>query len=462
MLDACEIEGKCIHYPPDKWKGLWARAMKEKRSMYTNQAPPVPPGHPVIHNNLATPILFHGDVIGLLNIANKDGGYTDADRDTLDRLANRIAPVLYAWIQRKLREDERDAARAEIQRIADQRQLALDAAKLGWWQFDPNTCGAQWDEGYKAIFGVSGYARPNDEILKQIVHPEDLPVLWAEIAAALNPENPQPYATEYRINRPDGQVRWVEDHGIATFEGDGANRRAVNFVGTVQDITKRKLAEETLRESEELLRASLFEKEVLLKEIHHRVKNNMQVISSLVDLQANEVQDPAVCIIFQDVVHRVRSMAMVHEKLYQSSDLARVEFADYTETLLGYLWRSQGDDSASGIRLDLDLKPVYLPVNQAVPCGLILNELVNNTLKHAFRGKSAGRVTVRLGEDGAGRVQLEVRDDGVGLPNGLDWRRAPSLGLRLVQMLARQLKATVEAIGEEGAVFTITFDKSGS
>lgn len=114
MLDTCEIEGKCIHYPPEKWKGLWAKALTEKRSLYTNKAPPVPPGHPIIHNNLAAPILFNGEAIGLLNIANKDGGYTDADRDTLDRISDRVAPVLYAWVQRKLREDMRKAAEEEL------------------------------------------------------------------------------------------------------------------------------------------------------------------------------------------------------------------------------------------------------------------------------------------------------------------------------------------------------------
>lgn len=125
MLDACEIEGKCIHYPPEKWKGLWAKALTQKRSLYTNEAPPVPPGHPIIHNNLAAPILFQGEAIGLLNIANKDDGYTDADRETLDRISARVAPVLYAWIQRKLREDERKAAEEELRRSRDQLEVRV-------------------------------------------------------------------------------------------------------------------------------------------------------------------------------------------------------------------------------------------------------------------------------------------------------------------------------------------------
>ena len=114
MLDACEVKGKCIHYPPEKWKGLWARALTEKRSLCNNEVQHVPCGHPKIHNNLAAPILFNGEAIGLLNIANKKGGYTDADCGTLDRIAARIAPLLYAWIQRKLREDERQAAQEAL------------------------------------------------------------------------------------------------------------------------------------------------------------------------------------------------------------------------------------------------------------------------------------------------------------------------------------------------------------
>jgi PAS domain S-box-containing protein len=143
----------------------------------------------------------------------------------------------------------RKAAEAEVKLLAQHRQLALNAARLGWWQYDPVTRVAQWDDGYKAIFGVAGYTRPNDEILQQIIHPEDLPGLWAKVEAALNPADPKPFAAEYRINRSDGQLRWVEAHGTATFEGEDNARRAVNFVGTVQDITERKLGQHALRQA---------------------------------------------------------------------------------------------------------------------------------------------------------------------------------------------------------------------
>ncbi len=196
------------------------------------------------------------------------------------------------------------------------------------------------------------------------------------------------------LNRPSGRlfldVCWEPIHD--------ESGQVIGVASATVDLTPIKLAEETLK-------ATLAEKEVLLKEIHHRVKNNMQVISSLVDMQADEVQDPAMRAIFQDVNYRVRSMAMVHEKLYQSADLAHVDFADYAQSLMGYLWRAQGS-AASGIQLKFDLKPVFLSVTAAVPCGLMLNELFSNALKHAFQGRDSGKVIVSLFEDTLRKVHF--------------------------------------------------------
>lgn len=238
--------------------------------------------------------------------------------------------------------------------------------------------------------------------------------------------------------------RWFEVFA-SPMEG---NQFAVVF----GNITDRKRADEALK-------ASLREKEVLLKEIHHRVKNNLQVISSLVGLQAGGSRDETVRGVLRDVTDRVRSMALVHEKLYQSADLAHIDFAEYTRSLLSYLWRAYGADT---VRLTLDLEPVTLSVDKAVPCGLILNELAGNALKHAFRGRTEGEVAVSLHGDIDGRICLRVSDNGVGLPPGFDWRQARSLGLRLVQMLAGQMDATVEVHDGEGARFELVFGHPGS
>jgi two-component sensor histidine kinase len=238
----------------------------------------------------------------------------------------------------------------------------------------------------------------------------------------------------------------VRERAELEFDREG---KLLGGFGTTQDITERK-------EAQERITASLREKEVLLKEIHHRVKNNLQVISSLVRLQADALADPALRDLFRDVHDRVRSMALVHEKLYESANLAEVQFADYAQSLLAYLWRAHGA-AAARIRLTLELDPVALSVETAVPCGLILNELAGNALKHAFAGRTEGEVTVALRNGAAGRVSLAVGDNGVGLPPGTDWRQSRSLGLRLVQMLAGQLNATVEARGGDGTVFEISF-----
>ena len=147
----------------------------------------------------------------------------------------------------------RRRSEAERNRLAEQRQIALDAARLGWWHYDPVTGVATYDARYTEIFGVSGHERPNEQILT-LLHPDDLPRVWAAVEAALDPSNPQPYSIEYRVNRPDGTSCWVEAHGTALFEGEGAERRAASFVGTVADVTERKHAEARLRASEERLR----------------------------------------------------------------------------------------------------------------------------------------------------------------------------------------------------------------
>jgi PAS domain S-box-containing protein len=231
--------------------------------------------------------------------------------------------------------------------------------------------------------------------------------------------------------------------------GSMIDEERFNGVAFVIDISERKRAEEQIK-------ASLAEKEVMLKEIHHRVKNNLQVISSLVNLQADGTRDETVREVLRDVTYRVRSMALVHEKLYQSADLAHIDFAEYARSLLGYLWRAHGA-KASVIRLTFDLEPLLLPVDTAVPCGLILNELAGNALKHAFPDQRTGEVNISLHVDAERLVSMSVRDDGVGIPEGLDWRKARSLGLRLMQMLAGQLNATTQLNRIDGTEFLITF-----
>ena len=256
---------------------------------------------------------------------------------------------------------------------------------------------------------------------------------------------------EHRFRGTDGQWHHVLARGVPVRNEQG---EIISWAGINLDISR-------IKQAEEQIRASLAEKEVLLKEVHHRVKNNLQVISSLISLQADSLADEQLQGVLGDVRDRVRTMALVHEKLYQTEDLARLDFAEYAPSLLKYLWSAHG--AATGnVRLNMSLAPLILPVEMAVHCGLILNELASNAIKHAFPGGSGGEVTVTLEHDPAtGAVCLRVRDNGVGLPADLDWRQSSSLGLRLVQMLAGQMRGTVQTGPGPGTEFQISFNVKG-
>jgi two-component sensor histidine kinase len=213
---------------------------------------------------------------------------------------------------------------------------------------------------------------------------------------------------------------------------------------------------EVLR-SEQSVRASLREKEVMLKEIHHRVKNNLQVISSLLNLQARYLPDPAARAIFSQSQNRVQSIALVHERLYESADLSHVDFAKYVVVLLDNIFDTYGATNR-GISKDVDIGDANLTVDIAIPCGLIVNEVVTNALKHAFPNGRHGTVRVSLTERNE-MLELTIQDDGVGIPAGIDPRNTVSLGLDLVTTFADQLNAEVEISRVGGTSFRFRFRK---
>jgi two-component sensor histidine kinase len=217
--------------------------------------------------------------------------------------------------------------------------------------------------------------------------------------------------------------------------------------------------EQTQREvlrSEQAVRVSLREKEVLLKEVHHRVKNNLQVISSLLNLQARYLTDSAAREIFNESQNRVQSIAMVHERLYRSTNLSHIDFGEYTVALVDNLFHSN-DAAERGIVRNIELDGARLPIDLAIPCGLIINELITNCLKHAFHGRASGVVSVKLRRCLPHHLELTVEDDGVGLPADLDPRQTQSLGLDLVFTFAEQIDANVEITRGEGSRFRLTF-----
>lgn len=210
------------------------------------------------------------------------------------------------------------------------------------------------------------------------------------------------------------------------------------------------------RQSQEiLLKNSLEEKNVLMKEIHHRVKNNLQIVSSLLNIQANTVSDPETRQALMDSQQRIRAMALLHENIYQTNDLSGFSFKEYVESIISYLAGQTAHQEQTPIVTDI--ADIHLEPDRAIPCGLIINELVTNSLRHAFTDRSPGTIWVSLRESG-GQVSLTIRDDGVGF-QGDDRVKSGSFGLTLVESLVRQLKGTLHMEGKEGSVITVMFSR---
>jgi len=216
-------------------------------------------------------------------------------------------------------------------------------------------------------------------------------------------------------------------------------------LAAVRDMTEHRLAQQKIEES-------LREKEVLLREIHHRVKNNLAVICSLFYLESTYAKDPHAAQVFRESENRVHSMALVHESLYGSKDLSRIDFSEYAKTLATDILSSYGNDKndrSASVQLKSDVEPVIMSIDLAVPCGLILNELISNACKHGFANSRGGEINLCLLAGTDGKCLLRVDDNGVGIPLGLDVNTKKSLGLRLVGSLTKQIRGSFELVRNE-------------
>ncbi len=224
-------------------------------------------------------------------------------------------------------------------------------------------------------------------------------------------------------------------------------------------LTSLREENEARKKTEQEISKSLKEKEIMLKEIHHRVKNNLQVVSSLLFFQSKKISDPKTLEIFKDGENRVKSMALIHEKLYQADDLANIDFKEYVKNLTNFLFQSYGIDRTK-FKLINNVQDIKLGIDTAVPCGLILNELVTNSVKHGFKGKDNGEVKIDMYQQKEDKLLLKVSDNGNGMPNELNIQQSDSLGLRLVSNLTIQLNGKVEFFNENGVTVKVLFKKA--
>ncbi len=339
-------------------------------------------------------------------------------------------------------------AKEVLLRAEEQQRLALDAAAMGTWKFEFDSEWVQLDEQSRKIFDRKDSVIRRTEAIDQI-HPDDRDRVESEFSAAYDPNGTRKVASEYRIQWDNGEVRWVSVRAKSYFANESSSRAPDQFIGAVRDVTDTRIYDERIQ-------ASLREKEAMLKEIHHRVKNNLQIVTSLLSLQSAGKLSPDSIDVLEESKNRIRSMALVHESLYSTEDLGHINIVSYLDQLCSYLFRSFGIDP-SVIQLELKIDDVVLNLERAIPFGLIVNELLSNCLKYAFPDGRTGVVLVQFCAAQDDCFALTVSDNGVGLPDTFDLSQLNSLGLKLVGDLTSQLSGTLTISRLNGTEIRMTF-----
>jgi len=281
----------------------------------------------------------------------------------------------------------------------------------------------------------------NPRILKSGENPKEIyEQLWNNLTSGIE------WRGIFLNRKKDGSFFW-ESALISPVKNEVGV--TTHYLAVKEDITEQKLKDERLQNS-------LKEKELMLREIHHRVKNNLQIISSLLKLQATYITDESSLEFFRISQDRVKSMALIHQQLYRSNDLSSINFGDYLRNLTTHLFQAYGVNEGN-IRLTIDAKNIYIGIDTAIPCGLLINELISNSLKHAFPGNRKGKINVKMEIIEENKFSLIISDNGIGFPEDIDFRNTKSLGMQLVITLTDQIDGKIELIRGNGTTFKITF-----
>lgn len=339
-------------------------------------------------------------------------------------------------------------------RIATQNELVLSEsrlahaqriARLGNWEWNIAKNTMYWsDEVFKIYATVKQDSFvPSDSFIKAI-HPDDKKIMLQALDDALYRQ--RPLNVEHRIILPDGSERIVHADAEVSFD---KNNKPLLMFGTVHDITE-------LFESKKAIEKSLAEKEVLLKEVHHRVKNNLGIIYSLLHFEKESLQGARSRELLTNIQSRIQSMALIHQKLYQSSDLNSINFVDYCRGLVNELM-SLHNISENKVFVNLNIQDISLPIEKAMPCGLILNELVTNSFKYAFPKNRKGKIIIDFSYDSLYNCILSVADTGIGIPKNIDVNTASSLGMFIIKSFTEQLNGSMSLTNSNGTICTINF-----
>lgn len=346
---------------------------------------------------------------------------------------------------------ERKQMELKINESEQRFRIAFNDAAIGMALISPEGTFLQVN---RSLCEIVGYSEAEIKMIdfQSITHPDDLDANLSYVRQMLDNEICT-YQMEKRYIHKCGQIVWILLSVSLVRDKLG---KPLYFIAQIQNISDAKHREVERKQIEERITASLTEKEILIKEVHHRVKNNLQIIDSLFRHQCRYIKEAKVTQILKECQNRVSSMALLHEKLYQSKDLARIDVAEYLKSLIANLYESYKVNDISPI-LKVNVKSIFVELEIALTCGLIINELVSNCLKYAFPKGRTGYLQIQLIDDENGNFNLIVKDNGIGLPEDFALEKTNSLGLKLVKSFVRQLEGAIEVNTDRGTEFTILF-----
>ncbi|MBC8376583.1 MAG: PAS domain S-box protein [FCB group bacterium] len=343
-----------------------------------------------------------------------------------------------------------EADKRELQKIQleERRIFMAGPIMIIKWAYSADDPVLSVSENVEQILGYTAKEFMSSEMVpSKLIHPDDLEKVRSSTHDAMGRGESAFELAPYRLKKKDGNYIWVSDYSTVSTSSDG---KSLYFSDLVWDVTSRI---QILNE----LKTALKDQEFLLREIHHRVKNNMQVIISLLNIQAEYSSNEQLSEIFSATQNRIRSMALVHDKLFKSKQMSAVDFGSYINSLVLELKYFYGIDTPR-INIHQKIDDIKLDISKAIPCGLIVNELVTNSMKYAFPDKREGGIWISAGPIGDNKAKIEIKDNGVGLGEDLVFEETKSMGLRIVRILTEQLGGTMEINTEKGSSFSLTFD----
>jgi len=385
---------------------------------------------------LGVPLNTRDGTIGVLVIQSYTEGlrYSEEEKNILMFISEQVAMAMTRF---KIRDDLLESEERYKDLVEKANLAIMIDDEQGYLKYVNNT--------FYEMFGYTAEDRKKMIMVNiDIVHPDDKSRIKKIHYDRIHGKK-VPSRYEFKGIKKDGTVIDCEAD-VLILKKDNTNIGTRSYV---RDITEEK-------KNKDILESSLKEKEVLLREIHHRVKNNLQIISSLLNLQSSFIQDQSALKMFQESNLRVRSMAIVHEKLYRSEDLSKVDFNEYIISLIRYMYQIYGIDP-NQIKMNISVKDIFLDINSAIPCGLIVSELISNALKHAFPNGREGEINITFDQTFQGKYRLLIEDNGVGLDNNIDIHNTDSFGLQLVNMLTEQLQGKFSLDISEKTSFQVVF-----